>query len=243
MDINESEIDRWLERGGKFFKTVASNPVVRAALLSRGLSDEELEQGWKLFSELNGFSGATAARPATAQTAAAQALNELDAWDAPAFGAARAVLEARFPAVANFLFNNLDANDGIAAVAGVERFLERIAALRAGKADGVPAEAAGAAVDLLATRKILDGPREAELRTLIETVRRGARPEEVVPAPEIDPRRVEVAHAYITWIHEWREVARVAIARRDYRISLGIAQRRRNGAAAEGPETTAPSDA
>jgi hypothetical protein len=243
MDISEDDIDRWLERGGKFFKTTARNPVVRAALRARGLSDEELEIGWKLYSELNGFGSESSARPATHETAAAHALNEIDAWDAPAYGAARVVLEARFPAVASYLFENLEASEGVAAVAGVERLLERIATLRDGKAQGVPPEAGRAAVDLLATRKILEPAREAELRSLIETVRRGAQPDEVVPAPEIDPRRVQVAQAYVTWINEWREVARVAIARRDYRISLGLAQRRQaaNGAGAdEVADTSAP---
>jgi len=45
----------------------------------------------------------------------------------------------------------------------------------------------------------------------------------------MDPRRRDVAQSYINWLNEWREVARVAIARRDYRISLGLAQRRQPG--------------
>lgn len=81
MELDDDEIDLWLERGGKFFKAVARNPVVRAALLARGLSEDELLTGWKLYSELNGFGSEASARPATAQTAAAVALNELDAWD------------------------------------------------------------------------------------------------------------------------------------------------------------------
>ena len=226
MDISEEQIDRWLERASKFFKTVARNPVVRAALLERGLSDAELARGWQLYSELNGFGGEVSARAATHETIAAQAINAIDAWDAPAFGAARVVLEARYPEVAAFLFENLAAAEGVAAVAGVERFLDRIAALREGKAPGVSAETAKAAVELLATRKILDAARESELRRLLAIVRQGARPEEVGPAPTSGPRRGQVARAFITWAHEWREVARVAIARRDYRISLGLATRR-----------------
>ena len=51
QELTEQVIDRWLERGTKFFKTVSRNPVVRSALLARGLSDEELAIGWKLYSE------------------------------------------------------------------------------------------------------------------------------------------------------------------------------------------------
>lgn len=48
----------------------------------------------------------------------------------------------------------------------------------------------------------------------------------------------------MTWIDEWREVARIALARRDYRIQIGLAQRRQaaNGIVvkpAEEPETAA----
>lgn len=31
---SEDEIDRWLERGGRFFKAVARNPVVRGELIA-----------------------------------------------------------------------------------------------------------------------------------------------------------------------------------------------------------------
>ena len=42
MELNEREIERWLDRGSRFFKTVARNRVVRGELLARGLTDEEL---------------------------------------------------------------------------------------------------------------------------------------------------------------------------------------------------------
>jgi hypothetical protein len=240
MDINEGQIDRWLERGGKFFKTVSRNPVVRDTLLARGLTDEELTKGWQLYSELHGFGTQVAARPATRETASAQAINELDAWDAPSYAAARAVLDARFPQVATFLFENLQASSGAAAVAGVERFLDRVDALRKGEAGAIASDTARAAAALLATRRIIDEKRTSELRALIAAARRGAQPHEVIPAPQMDPKRRDVAAAYISWLNEWREVARVAIARRDYRISLGIAQRRQASDETDAPDEPAP---
>lgn len=236
MEMTETQIDRWLERGGKFFKTVSRNPVVRAALLARGLTDEELASGWKLYTDLHGFGAQGEARPATRDTAAAQAINEIDAWDAPTFAAAHAVLDARYPEAAGFLFENLEANVGAAAVAGVERFLDRVDALRDGKASSVNPDRGRAAVALLATRRILDDKRAVELRALIAKARLGARPEEVLPALDMDPRRRDVAQSFATWLNEWREVARVAVARRDYRISLGIARRRQSGEEGDDPE-------
>ncbi len=126
---------------------------------------------------------------------------------------------------------------GVAAVAGVQRFLDRIDLLRDGKAPSIDASTSQTAVELLATRKIVDPAKEAELRALIETARLGARPDEVIEPPEMDPRRRDVAESYINWLNEWREVARVAVSRRDYRISLGLAQRRQ---ASDEPDEPVP---
>jgi len=237
MEIMEAQIDRWLERGGKFFRTVARNPVVRSTLVARGLTDHELETGWKLYTDVHGFGKLSEARAAIRETAAEQAINEIDAWDAPTFAAAHAVLDARYPEAAAFLFANLEATVGITAITGVERFLDRVDALRDGKASPVNTDTGRAAAALLATRRIIDDKRAAELRALIATARLGARPEEMIPAPEVDVRRHEVARAFIAWLHEWREVARVAVARRDYRISLGLAQRRQSADEIDGEES------
>jgi len=147
------------------------------------------------------------------------------------------VLDVRHPEVSRFLFENLEANVGVAAVAGVQRFLNRIDTLRDGKAPNIDPETARSGIELLATRKIVDTTKAAELRQLIETARLGARPDEVIEAPEMDPRRRDVAASYISWLNEWREVARVSVSRRDYRISLGIAQRRQ---ASEEPDEPVP---
>lgn len=229
MPMSEAQIDRWLERGSKFFKTVTRNPVVRAELLDRGLSDEELAQGWALYSGLHGFNAEGKSRAATSATASGRALAALDAWDAPAYKTTKAVLDAHYLAVSTYLFEKLEARVGPSAVVGVELFLDRIAALREGKADGIEPAVGRAAVDLLATRKLIDREREAELRGFIAQVRQGARSQEVVPATPADPRRDESAERFARWLHEWREIARVAVVRRDYRISLGLAQRRSSG--------------
>jgi hypothetical protein len=229
MEIDEILVDRWLLRGTKFLKTIARNPVVRGSLLARGLTDEELERGWRLYSALIGFNVQGEARSATRETNAAQAMNHVDAWDAPAYMAAHAVLDTRYPEVSAFLFNNLEASTGVEAVVGVEHFLDRVDQLRAGTAPTIDPDQGRTAVQLLATRKIIDEQREEELRNLIATTRRGARPDEVIEAPTLDPNRQKVATEFIEWINEWREVARLAISRRAFRISLGLARRRRNG--------------
>jgi hypothetical protein len=63
---------------------------------------------------------------------------------------------------------------------------------------------------------------------------RGSSPRGV--APPLDPRRVDVAQRYISWLHEWREIARVAVARLDYRLALGLGQRKRRGGSDDGDD-------
>jgi len=135
-----------------------------------------------MFTKLHGFGGKRVARAATKLTAAAKAISALDAWDGPNFAAARAVLDVREPAVAKYLFERLQASVSVSAVSSVARFLDRIAALRAGTLPSVPVARGRAAVKLLALRKILHDKRESELRALIEVATRSARPEEMVAA-------------------------------------------------------------
>jgi hypothetical protein len=226
MELTEAIIDRWLDRGGKLFRALARNPVVRSTLLARGLTDDELDRGWALYGAVLGFKRGGPARPAEGQTEASAAIDYLDAWDQPWFNATHAVLEGRFPDADRFLFDDLKAEEGILSVQAVEQYLDRLALLRAGKAPHVEPEAGRAAAELLATRGIVTAVIEAQLREKIAAVRRGARPEEVVSPAEADPDRQQAARAYIAWCHEWREVARACITRRDYQISLGLAQRR-----------------
>ncbi len=235
MEITERRIELSLNRAASFFKTVARNPVVRGELLSRGLTDAELERGWSMYGALLGFRNGRAvhAVSAVSETEAARALNAIDAWDAPAFSAAKAVLANRYPKVERFLFEDLVASTGPASVAGVERFLERVAMLRAGKAAGLSAEESKGAMELLGARKILDEIQESELRRLISVAKSGARPSEFRAPDAIAPEREKQAIEFLRWLHEWREVARTAIKRRDYLISLGLAQRRSRSAAAE----------
>ncbi len=241
MEITERLVELSIARAASFFKTVSRNPVVRGELLSRGLTDEELRRGWSLYSAVLGFGPDSNVQAAASvpETSAARALNAIDAWDAPTFTAAKAVLEARHPKVSAFLFADLAPATGPAAVAGAERFLERISMLRDGRAPGVAPQAGKAASELLSLRRLLDAEQEAELRKLVATAKSGAQPNEL-RVSEPDPARDEQARAFVVSRSEWREIARVSIKRRDYQIALGLAQRRVKKPA--GPVEPTPSE-
>ena len=230
--VEDYVVDRWLDRGNRFFRAITRNPVVRGQLLARGLTDEELRNGWELYTKVFGISGLST-EPVPKNTGAADAMNELDAWDAPNFRAIGQVLSVRFPAAGAFLFEGLTAGEGPEAVSAVALFVERYKQLQRGAAPNVPAQDAQAAIALLARRLLVTPGILDRLETLVATAQRGAVPLPVTPP---DPATDEAIQAYVAWISEWREVARIAVQRRDYRIALGLAHRRQRQNVAEEPE-------
>ncbi len=222
-------IYRWLNRGQRFFLTVARNPVVRSGLAARGLTDEELARGWSLYSSVVGLN-TKSVPPLPTPTQSAEAMNELDAWDAPNFNTAAAVLQHRTPKASAFLLRNLAPAEGPEAVVAVGQFLDRWDLLKANDAAGVSKKEAAEAVQVLAIRRIVDDSIAKHLRDLIHASRQGAKlPDGAIPTPNATEDKVEQERTfteYRAWLHEWREVARTTFTRRDYLISLGLASRR-----------------
>lgn len=140
---------------------------------------------------------------------------------------ARAALERLYPDQARYLFNGLNAQTGAGSVGSVHTFLDRVAALR----DGTDPERADsrnedkAAVQLLIDRRILTPDIEAHLRNLIQTARALA-PEPVEPDLTAETAYQTATEQLHAWLTDWRETARAVVTRRDYLISLGLAERR-----------------
>lgn len=215
---------RWLVRGHKFFRALARNGVIRGALLQRGLTNEELQRGWDLFSTALGF--ARGAPPVGALVPeAVNALQRLEAWDAPNYATAQAMLEHRTPAACAYLMQGLTGATGPDAVVGIGTFIDRVNALREGTVDGVSATESALAVKLLAERKVLDESIEAELRGWIVLTQQGATPR-FGSSPAREAAAAAAFTAYRNWLNEWRVTARATITQRSYLISLGLAARR-----------------
>jgi hypothetical protein len=221
--VEDHVVGRWLERGTRFFRAITRNPVIRGVLLQRGLTTDELARGWELYSRVFGLAQSPAAPPQL-DTAAADAMNELDAWDGPAYRVIRSVLGLHDPTVERFLFDGVRAGEGPEAVSSVERFLTNVGQLKEGRAEGIDDQRGRAALALLAERKLFTDADAQRLRELFEITKQGA-PPAPLPPPE-DPTQASAVEDYVKWISEWREVARFAIHRRDYLISLGLAHRK-----------------
>lgn len=226
--IENYVVNRWLDRGMRFFRAVTRSRVITARLRARGLSKAELKKGWDLYAALLG-ARTLGDEPPPSPNEAAAAMGELDEWDAPNFSMTDAVLDHRAPNAKRFLLDNLEASTGPEAVVAVRTFADRWQQLSSGQAQGVDAAEANEAVALLAARRIIDPEIAEHLRGLIAVAQEGvtgvtaadaARASETVPT---DDKTFEEFRA---WLNEWREVARSTFHRRDYLITLGLASRR-----------------
>lgn len=233
------------ERALQFLSGVGTNGSIRALLASRGYTDAEHQQGWKLLHAATGYE--TAVALPRDDRAVNQAIAEVDAWDEPNFRLARATLSRRFPEQAEFVFKDLAAATGAAALLSVRTFLDRLDMLeghRAGRnhKDKAKKQADIEAVATLAARGITSEER-ARLRKLLGTAESGAQPEDKKATAEAAAqvqRREQALFELRGWFDEWAEVARIFVTRRDYLIRLGLAHRKVSKKDDEGGEPGPP---
>jgi hypothetical protein len=233
------------ERVLRFLAGVAGRAEIRTVLFQHGYTDAEHQEGWKLLHAATGYETSVPSPPSADRTVA-EAIAELDAWDEPHFRLARATLNRRFPEQAEFVFRELVAQSGPAALLSVQTFLDRLDQLegkRPGRDHKAKARKAAdqQAVATLAERGISAAER-ARLRKLLQAAHSGVAP---IPATDPGPAAAQAAahqEALLrlrAFYDEWSEVARVVIGRRDHHIRLGLAKRKRKKDAPPGPSEPA----
>lgn len=159
----------------------------------------------------------------------ADAIAALDALDEKYYPLSRATLGRRHPKHRDFVFaDGLTASKGVAAVGGFRIFLNRLKVLEKGESGvGTPASDREALARLASHG--IDAKERERLEKLVELVETST----VVQIAEDDPAAEAERRKHLIelrgWFEEWSTVARVAIVRRDHRISLGIAKRRSSG--------------
>lgn len=222
------------QRALAFLAGVARNPDIQRLLAARGWSLADYEEGWSRLRGSLGYASGTPQSPV--RTLASEATEAIDAWDEPTFRIAQATLRYRYPGQHAFLFaGDVGPVRGVGAILPVVRFLDRLDALERGR--GRPKatrQADAAAVAALAKRGIGAAERK-RVRALIEQASQaeGLAPADSRPRPPTaPPEEDDDAHqaallALYHWLHEWSELARITIRRRDLLIRLGLASPRR----------------
>ena len=227
---SDSVLDDMPARGLKLLGAISSNPYIRAALARRGYTDATHEHGWSLVLKAAGYRRPVA--EALARPEAAAAIAELDAWDDPNFRVARGAL-VLLPEQLDFLFQDLEAQKGAAAVASVATFLDRADELETSKDRKTTRKADLAALEKLAERGI-GKPERDRLRKLLAVATASPGDASLSPkapaeteketARSAEQREAKIA-LWAFWT-EWSEVAKADIKRRDHLIQLGLAKRK-----------------
>jgi len=235
-DVTFETLETVPNRALAFLRAVGTSRAIRAAMLARGYTADDHREGWKYLHTCAGF--IEEADELAEEPSVREAIEELDAWDEPAFRIVRATLERRFPEQAEFVMKGLKPATGAAAVLSVERLLDRLDALESSPERKASRKEDEAALAVLRQRGIDDAKRK-RMRELVATAK------SVVPLAQIDPQSVaqedaarrEALNNLYAWYREWAEVARASIKRRDYLIRLGLASRR---APSDGKDTAPP---
>lgn len=210
-------------RALRFLGAVARVFGIRAQLAPRGYDEVEHRRAWDLLHQVSHF------RPEASSSfqhdaAVREAIGILDGWDERGFRIASAALKHRHPEQHAFVFDDLAAAQGEAAVVSVSRFLDRLDALESSPDRAGTRDADLAALETLARRGVHAAER-ARLRQLVDVA------QAVLPPPEENSDRLENLAALHAWLDEWSETARAVIRRRDHLIALGLVKRRKKKAA------------
>jgi hypothetical protein len=174
------------------------HPDVRSALEPRGLSSQELEDGFSLLrAAIQTFHGGEQ------RDVPSDSLALLDAWENRWLPICRAALERRFPQVAKSVFLNIRQTRGVALLVTLPTLLDRLEALEHAELD-----AARQAHVLLAQRG-LSSAVIAEARAVLRDTR--ALPRALPPLPAVDTRARNL-DALWGWYLDWSQTARATLS-------------------------------
>ncbi|AGP35225.1 hypothetical protein SCE1572_12285 [Sorangium cellulosum So0157-2] len=219
-------------RALRFLSAAGKNRQIRALLRERGYTDEDHREGWELLHRASGFG--TGEPDEVEDAEVGKAVAELDAWDEPYFRFIRAALLRRHPAQEKFVFDNLTAQAGAAAVVSVKTLLDRLDALEKSPKRKATRKEDHAALETIAKRGITKEER-SRLRQLVDIASGGGAAAEEGEGAEdggaeravIDSQEhLEALRALHAWYREWSETARAFIKRRDFLVRLGLAHRK-----------------
>lgn len=217
-------------RAAKLLNGIGAVPVIRTLMEQGGMTDDDIVEGGKLLvASWWQLPGAAAERDTDEARQQRAATAELDQWDEPNFARYGAALRRRFPGAHDYVFHDLAASTGAAAVAGVATFLKRLEVLEKGT-DPARQETKKddkKAAELVSSRGLTKDER-ARLGKLVEVALRPTTT--LAPTADHDIERRAARKAALTelkdWYEEWATVARAVVKKRAYLIRMGLASRK-----------------
>ncbi len=219
------------ERVVRFLHGAATHAGVRAALAAGGFRAADHAEGLRLLAAVIAWSE-DGTDPAEL-SAAREAFDELGAWFSTHRSRFELAIERLCPEELG-LFAGLSSDPEAAPVA-VATLLARLAQVER-RAASEPS--AACAIETLSVRGLNPAER-ARLSDLVERARRAPEPEG--SGPTRDPREAELDALY-RWFRDWSHTARIVIARKDYLVALGLADRKKSKRAGSSADESEPSN-
>jgi hypothetical protein len=198
------------ERVVVFLRAIGTHAAIRALMAEGGYGRADHEEGWGLLGAVCRF-GDSAFDP-FADAPAREATREIEHWVATHFPRLHAALDREIGDTR--VFDTIESPAAPGAVLALATLLARL------RADANAAR-------VLARR----GLDRAERRRLAELVRAAqSAPAAGEPTPVRDAREPELTALY-RWYTDWAATARAVIARKDFLVTLGLAERERRATA------------
>jgi hypothetical protein len=219
-NISRNTQENALVRALQFLRAVGSDATINHQLKETGFDEAAMKQGWSLVLTAYAATGPTVASIADAPLN--DAITKVDAWQSAMFTRAHAALRRFHPEQDAFVFDNLVPGAGIAAVAAVATFLDRLDALESAAERKSSRKVDHGALELLDQRGVTKEQRK-EMRALVKWIE--STPAQQSPVHVQSPREAALTAVY-DWIQDWSECAKTVITRRDQLIRLGIGKRR-----------------
>jgi hypothetical protein len=228
MAFSSEVLEATPDRATRLLSDIGAVATIRTLLAEAGMADQDIIEGrdylLACLAAPRGISAAVDTDDAKAQRAS---VAELDQWDEPSFGRFGATLKRHYPSAQAYVFANLSASTGVAAVHGVATFLTRIDALEGGTDPDRQATKKDdkKAVELLAKRG-LDKAERARLQKLVHVA---LGPTATLPqqsGQQTPAERVKALTTLREWYEEWAAAARSVVKKKSYRIRIGIATRK-----------------
>ena len=159
-------MQRDIARATQFFGALSRSPDIRR-IMSReaGYNAQAHDEGWELLLTVMGRNAPSGTTPSKSlQLTQDVAIASLDTWDGRNFARVRSALHYKYPEQSEYIFRDLTAATGAAAVGSVQTFIDRVVALREAtdpaRADSRAADEQAAA-PLAAAESSIPPPRTA----------------------------------------------------------------------------------
>ena len=228
--MSRSKALRYPGRMFTFLQAIARRPVIFMRLQEFGYSKAIHNEGQSILNRVTTLQ-IPEEIPST-NPDYAQSLVFVDNWDEPNFALTHAALAFRFPSQHKYMFGgDLKAARGDDAIKSVSLYVERYKALRDGtdKSRSKTREQDKAAMKLLNERSIITDDILAGLENHLRILKDVPELQNFLPTKQEKDDYIKALFDLELWFEDWSSVAKTVFRdRKDYRISLGLSERKPN---------------